>query len=629
MTKKPNKNNEPLAFSYVRMSTSIQAKGDSLRRQKDLSKKYAEEHGLHLVEQLEDIGISAFKGENAKAGALKNFRDAVDRHDIPHGSYLLVESLDRLSRETIDNAMSQFLDILKAGITIVTLKDDKVYRPDKQDLPQMMYTLMIMSRAHEESEMKSFRLSESWNNKRKNIDSRKLTKRCPGWLALSKDRVQYIAIPERTDVIIDIYNRASNGEGSYSIARELNALKVPTVGRGRLWIKSYITKILQDRSVLGEFQTHKMADGKRIPVNDMIPDYFPRIIDNDLFGRVQAARHSRASSGRGRKGRDVPNLFTNIAKCDYCGSSMHLVNKGKGPKGGTYLKCSKAISSSECIPAAWKYDKFETSFLYFCREIDLRNIVVEAGKRGQRFLLEESITEKKQLVSLKKRAQSDLLKLLETGNASFDVISDRLNTIGTEIREVEDTIEKVAVELCTIIQDDTDQSQLIEAIELFKGDNSANAKFRSRLQSRLKSMIKSLNIGTVGHESFHELRKMSQGGNLYDLRKEVASQSVAFSKEILASYGLPTKFQFTKCGDLSEESKAEMEAVFQKAPSFVAAKYPYFKVEFYDATVRTVLINPKNPLEYSLIVNKGLSNTSISHNWPGANFGGIEGFKLE
>ena len=38
----------PKAFSYVRFSTPEQAKGDSLRRQLERSKKYADEHGLVL-----------------------------------------------------------------------------------------------------------------------------------------------------------------------------------------------------------------------------------------------------------------------------------------------------------------------------------------------------------------------------------------------------------------------------------------------------------------------------------------------------------------------------------------------------------------------------------------------------
>ncbi len=57
--------NKPLAYSYIRMSTDIQLKGDSLRRQEELSVKYAEEHDLELDKdfKLRDIGVSAFHGD--------------------------------------------------------------------------------------------------------------------------------------------------------------------------------------------------------------------------------------------------------------------------------------------------------------------------------------------------------------------------------------------------------------------------------------------------------------------------------------------------------------------------------------------------------------------------------------
>ena len=46
------------------MSTDLQLKGDSRRRQLEASRAYAEADGLELAEgaELEDIGVSAFRG---------------------------------------------------------------------------------------------------------------------------------------------------------------------------------------------------------------------------------------------------------------------------------------------------------------------------------------------------------------------------------------------------------------------------------------------------------------------------------------------------------------------------------------------------------------------------------------
>ena len=74
----------PLAYSYVRMSTDAQLKGDSLRRQVELSRRYAEEYGLELVDEdaFRDIGVSAFKGANVESGALGRFLRAVDQGTV-------------------------------------------------------------------------------------------------------------------------------------------------------------------------------------------------------------------------------------------------------------------------------------------------------------------------------------------------------------------------------------------------------------------------------------------------------------------------------------------------------------------------------------------------------------------
>src|SRR3981081_1131127 len=119
----------PKAFSYIRMSTDIQLKGDSLRRQRVASKLYAEMHGLDLVEDfdLHDIGVSAFKGKNIASGAFGRFLTAVREGRIEKGSYLLVESFDRMSRQEPIVALQPFMDIVNNGVVLVTLDDKRVF----------------------------------------------------------------------------------------------------------------------------------------------------------------------------------------------------------------------------------------------------------------------------------------------------------------------------------------------------------------------------------------------------------------------------------------------------------------------------------------------------------------------
>ena len=122
----------PKAFSYLRFSTPEQMKGDSYRRQTSMAEAYALEHGLHLDDQLtfNDLGVSAFRGKNAKAGKLAEFLEAVDTGIVPSGSYLLIEALDRLTRLEPWDALDVLRGVMRGGITVVTMNDRKAYNEE-------------------------------------------------------------------------------------------------------------------------------------------------------------------------------------------------------------------------------------------------------------------------------------------------------------------------------------------------------------------------------------------------------------------------------------------------------------------------------------------------------------------
>jgi DNA invertase Pin-like site-specific DNA recombinase len=377
---------QPRAYSYVRMSTPEQLKGHSKQRQLESSAAYATAHGLDLVEGgLEDLGVSAFKGDNISTGALGGFLDAVEQRLVPAGSYLLVESLDRITRQEIVEALTLFLRIIKAGINLVTLQDNRVYRADQVDFQDLIISLTIMSRAHEESQLKSQRVGAAWANKRVRAEtkSQPQTKWCPAWLRLSNDRSRYEIVLARADVIRSIFEESVAGIGIFKISKRLNERRVPLMGKSNGWHPSYVAKILSNRAVIGEYQPHKLVGGKRKPVSDPIKDYFPRVIDDDLFYRAQQSRSERRISGRGRKGTYLTNLFSGLATCAYCRSPMKFENKGPPPKGGTFLVCEASKRGMGCVTTGWRYEQFESSFLAFVEQIDLgeRTYVLADGSK--------------------------------------------------------------------------------------------------------------------------------------------------------------------------------------------------------------------------------------------------------
>src|SRR5438046_2989733 len=128
------------------------------------------------------LGCPATTGSNVLVGSLGRFLEAAKTGQVTPGSHLLVESLDRLSRQELERSMSIFLEIINNGIVLVTLSDQQEYRSGKTDLGKMIGSLAIMSRSHNESFEKANRLKASWSRKRETISEQKLTAMCPSWL---------------------------------------------------------------------------------------------------------------------------------------------------------------------------------------------------------------------------------------------------------------------------------------------------------------------------------------------------------------------------------------------------------------------------------------------------------------
>ena len=84
-----------------------------------------------------------------------------------------------------------------------------------------------------------------------------------------------------------------------------------------------------------------------MPIGPVVKDYHPQIVDEQTFLAVAALKRGRMGKG-GRKGPGLTNLFSHLAVCAYCAAPMLLVNKGLGPKGGNYLRCSAAKRGHRC-----------------------------------------------------------------------------------------------------------------------------------------------------------------------------------------------------------------------------------------------------------------------------------------
>ena len=442
----------PTAYSYVRFSTPEQIKGDSIRRQVELSQNYAEANGLTLDDslQLTDLGVSAFKSDNFATGKLGLFISAIESGAVKAGSYLLVESLDRLSRAEIITALNQFTSIISKDITIVTLTDNRVYTKDSiNDIGNLMYSLMVMSRAHEESLMKSKRLSAAWENKRQKArdNGHKLTKTCPAWLELKNE--EFHIIPEHVEVVKQVFQMALDGLGYVSIAKRLNLVRQPTFDAGGKtsngWHSSYVVRILKNPAVFGQFTPHIYVDGKRVP-QEPIDHYFPEIISQQDYYAVQAAITSRRGKG-GEVGSRV-NIFANILKCGKCGNSAIRLNKsGKQASVDKYYKWVAVVCNSgrrgvtTCGHHPWKLDLLEKEILDELSELDIDSILDNKSKDQSLAILRQNIQSLSEQIATIQKQRSRLVDVLAHGDAGLGAITERIRSLTKQEEDLSATKE--------------------------------------------------------------------------------------------------------------------------------------------------------------------------------------------
>ena len=363
-------------YSYIRFSSLKQKSGTSIDRQVDFATQWAAEHGMQLDESLSmrDEGLSAYHGRHVKRGALGAFLAAIEAGKIPAGSVLIVEGLDRLSRAEPLLAQAQLTQIINADITVVTAADGKQYNREhlKSNPMDLVYSLLVMIRAHEESETKSKRAKaalrkqcEAWVSEGRLRGGRH--GRHPQWLAADGDG--WLMRPERVEAIrcaLDLFRR---GYGHVRITEVL-------IERGMQMTdaapnSAQIYRIVRNPAIKGTRVV--TLDGERYAMDG----YYPAIVTADEFDALQHEMDQRAATG-GASIKGIPGVVTGIgiAHCGYCGSPMVAMNvtsrarpDGSLSDGNRRIVCSSRSNATPCPhPNGTSVAPIERAIMRFCAD---------------------------------------------------------------------------------------------------------------------------------------------------------------------------------------------------------------------------------------------------------------------
>ncbi len=433
------------------------------------------------------MGVSAFKGKNAVEGKLKAFIDAVDRGTIREGSILLVESLDRISRVQVHEALPLFLSILKRGITIVTLVDEEVYSVERFESDNgisLIISIMYMMRAHNESAMKSVRIKAKWDHKRQSWKPGDpvIQKTAPSWLKLNKDGNGWDIIHGKAEVVRRIYEMAHSGMGGIKIMHVLEKEGVPTMSHAEHWTQGVIGALLRKSAVMGTFTQKRGGDL-------VIEDYYPTIVPKEQWLFVQDAIRSRKTTG-GVKSDKVSNLLSGISFCLYCGSRTRFVPTLSGY---AYVRCLRAYSKNkECSAPPFPYKAAEKALLNRLMNVQQRIMDNRFVVKG----IDKRVIMTEQIEQLRDRQTKVVAMLFKMPD---------VKPLEAELQKLQEQINQVEKELSGLAVSRVTHEEHVAATELFSKhqrllkedpDSEELAEIRRGVQASIRRFIDKVEFGS-------------------------------------------------------------------------------------------------------------------------------------
>jgi DNA invertase Pin-like site-specific DNA recombinase len=518
----------PRVYSYLRFSSPEQAGGDSERRQRGrfaAARDYAHRKGLEFDETLDlnDRGLSAYSGAHRKKGAMGRFLRLVEAGRIAPRSALMVEDIDRLSREGPGKALRQIIfKLWDHDITLATADPPAEYAPGCETDPQFLLLIVLLNRGFEESQRKSRTIGAAKAAARNGARAgqRLLTRVAPKWLRVNGAGT-FEPIPEAAATLRQIFDWYLNGLGSCAIEKKLNATAAwsPPHSPKRKstgWRRSYIRKILASRTVIGELQPCRRVNGRHVPEGEPIAAYYPAVVPPEVFFAAQ----QRLAANRGKGGRTglARNLFGHLATCAYCGGPMAYALGGprRDTGGGerfSRLVCDRGRRGAGCRAHAMRYDEVESvvlSNLPGLRPEDILPTPTDAAREVQA-LRERLAGHEAEAADVEQRADNLVDQIERTQDRAIRArYEQRLGELHTRKAELE-----------TAVNEDRQRLAAAErgrqAVEEWQRDLAAltaalaggDPEVRLKARSHLRELIDRVEVFGSGHRAVYRFEDLA------------------------------------------------------------------------------------------------------------------------
>jgi DNA invertase Pin-like site-specific DNA recombinase len=462
-----------IGYSYLRYSSPQQGDGDSIKRQTEGTLAWCKRHDVELdtSRTFLDRGRSAYHGRHRqRGGALATFLAEVEHGRIPSESILIIENLDRLSRENPWDAVPLLCGLVNSGVSVATLSPSEMVFERGSDLTALVLAVVEFGRGHSESKSKAVRMNHVWEEKRRAAreEGTILTRKLPAWIEARGNKL--VLIPERASIVRRMFSLAIQGYGLSLIVGEFTTSKVPTWGRGGTWSKAYIHKILAGRTVLGEYQP--VRNGK--PDGDPIPDYYPAVVDESTWLQVDAAL-KRRKDRTGRVGDKVATLFGGLLHDATTGDRLRIAWQTRGIRKGIRQRRRVLVTAQSMEGAAptvsFPHEIFEEAILGLLKEIDPAEVIGKEPEHESTAVAAELASKEQRVRQIEAELTGDgddvpaLVRVLRSLSLECDALRKKL----IALRQREDNPRSVAwAETLTLLDAAKEKGHRLRLRELLR-----------------------------------------------------------------------------------------------------------------------------------------------------------------
>ena len=341
------------AVIYARVSSEEQVQGYSIQAQLRACREWAEKHGYKISKEYLDEGYSASRNLD-KRESFKGLLSDAASNSHPF-DIIIVHKLDRFSRDSLESFTSKA--ILKRHKVRLISVQEPVVGSDAPEDAFMEHILVGMAEFYSKNLAREIKkgLTERirqgflvfrppYGYRREVVEKQQGHKRTR---TISRPVIDHAA----AGVVQRIFELCDRGVGYKEITKILNNDGLRTA-QGRRFASNHIYWILRNKAYVGVLEYNfRERYGAVEPMT--IPGFYPGIIDQELFGRVQEKLRLSAANWRNSYANRTTYLLSGLVVCEACGH-RYLGTAAKGGKFhyyscGSYLKGGKKTCAARLI----------------------------------------------------------------------------------------------------------------------------------------------------------------------------------------------------------------------------------------------------------------------------------------